>query len=73
MQKKHIILIISIVLGAIGGYAYYYFYSCDHGCPLTSQWHVTTAYGALIGLTFGFPTKKKKKKEAQSPINDDKN
>jgi hypothetical protein len=71
MKKSYIILIISVVLGAIGGYAYYHFYSCENGCPLTSQWHVTVAYGALIGLTLGFPNKRKKVKKDDQQGNTD--
>lgn len=39
-----------IVLGALGGYAYYYFIGCASGsCPISSNPWVSTAYGMLIG------------------------
>ena len=39
-----------IVLGALGGYAYYYFIGCVSGtCPITSNPWSSTAYGAFIG------------------------
>ncbi|MDP2885002.1 MAG: DUF6132 family protein [Ignavibacteria bacterium] len=44
------------VLGALGGFAYYYFIGCSTGtCPISSNPWTSTAYGALIGavLTFG--------------------
>ncbi len=42
--------IASIALGAIGGYAYYYFIGCVSGtCPITSNPWSSTAYGAVLG------------------------
>ena len=39
-----------IVLGALGGYAYYYFIGCASGsCPISSNPWISTAYGMLIG------------------------
>ncbi len=53
-------LTISTVIGALIGYAYYYFIGCTTGsCPLTSNWHYTTLYGAAFGFAFGLPSKKK--------------
>jgi hypothetical protein len=40
------------VIGALGGYAYYYFVGCSSGtCPITSDPWISTAYGAGMGLT----------------------
>jgi hypothetical protein len=40
-----------IILGAIGGYAYYHFIGCVSGaCPITSNPWISTAYGALLGF-----------------------
>ena len=44
------------VLGALGGFAYYYFIGCSSGtCPISSNPWASTAYGTLIGavLTIG--------------------
>lgn len=42
---------IPILLGAAGGFAYYYFIGCTGGaCPITSNPWVSTAYGGLIGF-----------------------
>ena len=46
-------------IGALLGYAYYYFVGCTNGCPLSSNWYITTGYGLLMGLTMAFPGKKK--------------
>ncbi len=42
--------ILPVMLGAIGGYAYYYFIGCVSGaCPITSNPYISTIYGAIIG------------------------
>lgn len=42
--------IIGIVLGAIGGYLYYYFVGCSSGtCALKSNPYIMIAYGILFG------------------------
>lgn len=42
--------LIGIAIGAIGGYAYYYFVGCASGtCAITSNPYNSTAYGALMG------------------------
>jgi hypothetical protein len=39
------------LLGALGGYAYYYFIGCNSGaCPISSNPWISTAYGAGIGI-----------------------
>lgn len=54
-------VILSMIAGALLGYAYYYFIGCNSGtCPITSNWHISTLYGAGMGLIASFPTKKKK-------------
>lgn len=56
--------ILPVIAGAALGFAYYYFIGCYSGtCPITSNPYISTAYGALIGLIFIFPTKKKAKNE----------
>lgn len=40
-----------IAIGALGGFAYYYFIGCTGGsCPITGNPWTSTAYGALIGF-----------------------
>ena len=57
-NKKNIIkLIIAVLIGSVGGYAYYHFIGCQGGCPLTSTWYISTFYGAIFGFLLGFPSK----------------
>ena len=48
--KSNILTIIGIIIGAIGGYLYWYNIGCDSGtCAITSKPINSTAYGALMG------------------------
>jgi DMSO/TMAO reductase YedYZ heme-binding membrane subunit len=52
-------LVIGAVLGAVGGYAYYYFIGCQSGsCPLTSDPVKMTLYGIFFGIVLLYRTKK---------------
>ena len=55
------LLIVGIILGAIGGYLYWQQIGCSSGtCAITSKWHNSTAYGALMGgLLFSMFKKEK--------------
>ena len=47
---KYKLTLIGIVLGAIGGYIYYYFIGCASGsCAITSKPLNSILYGALLG------------------------
>ncbi|HHT23534.1 MAG TPA: hypothetical protein GXZ87_09555 [Bacteroidales bacterium] len=47
---KNILGLIGVVVGAIGGYAYYYYIGCASGtCPLKSNPYITVFMGAVIG------------------------
>jgi hypothetical protein len=62
-MNKYMKMIGFVLIGAIGGYAYYYFIGCNGGtCPITSNWYVTTLYGSMMGLVLGFPTIRKNQK-----------
>jgi len=51
MQKTILTLMAGGSLGAVAGYAYYYFIGCHSGtCPITSKPLNSTVYGALMGL-----------------------
>ena len=64
MNKKAIIITgIGIVVGAIAGYAYYFFIGCASGtCAITSKPLNSSLYGALKGgLLFNMFIKSPKK------------
>lgn len=63
LQKYYKVIIGSIV-GGIGGFAYYYYVGCYNGnCPISSNWHISTLYGVLMGFIAFFPVKSKKDKQ----------
>jgi hypothetical protein len=48
IQNK--LIIIGVIVGAIGGFAYYHFVGCSSGtCPITSKPLNSTLYGAMMG------------------------
>jgi len=48
------------LLGASGGYAYYYFVGCASGtCPISSNPYISTLYGAGMGLILTVGERKK--------------
>jgi hypothetical protein len=55
------LLLIGIALGAVAGFMYWKLVGCHSGsCMITSQWHNSTAYGALMGgLLFSIFKKEK--------------
>lgn len=61
------ILPMAAVLGAVGGYCYYRFVGCASGtCPITSNPHISTLYGGIIGFLLGtviVPDKQESKEE----------
>ena len=50
---KNKLVIIGVVLGAIGGFAYWYFVGCASGtCMITSKPLNSSVYGAVMGDLF---------------------
>jgi hypothetical protein len=63
MSKKSIIITsIGVLVGAVGGYAYYHYVGCASGtCAITSKPLNSTLYGAVLGgLLFNMFVKEKK-------------
>lgn len=61
LVKKYKWILLGLVLGALGGYGYYYFIGCSSGtCAITSRPLNSTLYGALIGFVLTLNTKTKK-------------
>jgi uncharacterized membrane protein YeaQ/YmgE (transglycosylase-associated protein family) len=55
-----------IILGAIAGFVYWKMIGCESGtCMITSKWHNSTVYGALMGSLL-FSIFKKEKNESHS-------
>lgn len=64
--KKNILGLIGLVVGAIGGYAYYYYIGCASGtCPLTSNPYISVIFGAVFGYLLLDLFKKKEKSDEQ--------
>jgi phage shock protein E len=48
--RKHLILVIGILLGGLGGYLYYHFIGCASGtCAITSKPLNSSIYGMVLG------------------------
>ena len=56
------LLLTGIVVGGFAGYLYWQQIGCSNGtCMITSKWHNSTAYGAVMGgLLFSIFKKEKK-------------
>ena len=63
LLKKHLLKIIGLLAGGIGGFLYYHFVGCASGtCPITSNPYISVIYGALMGyLLFDMFRKKEPK------------
>ena len=65
-------IILGVLLGAIAGFIYWKQIGCTSGtCLITSKWHNSTAYGAVMGgLLFSMfrksPLEDAKKKEKEN-------
>jgi len=52
--KKHLLVIVLTVAGALAGFAYWKFIGCLSGsCPIKSRWYLMILYGALVGYLVG--------------------
>lgn len=54
MERRLLWIVVAVLLGAAGGYAWWYWYGCTNGCLITSVWWRSSLYGAVMGyLTLG--------------------
>jgi hypothetical protein len=59
---KYRLALIGLLIGGIGGYAYYYFVGCASGtCAITSKPLNSTLYGMLLGVLLFTSFKKEEK------------
>ena len=48
--NKYKLTLTGIIIGAIGGYLYYYFIGCaGNVCPISSNPYISTVYGGIVG------------------------
>jgi predicted membrane metal-binding protein len=66
--KTHLLKIIGIPVGMLGGYLYYFYIGCSSGtCPITSNPYISVIYGGLMGyLIFDLFKKKESKTNEQN-------
>jgi hypothetical protein len=55
--------ILPVILGALGGYAYYSFVGCNGGCAIAGNPIISTLYGAAMGFLLAIPSKKKSEQQ----------
>lgn len=54
--------LVGVLVGAMAGFAYWYFIGCNSGtCPIQANWHTSTMYGGLIGFVLPNGPKKEEK------------
>lgn len=64
MIKRYWLYIVGALLGAVGGFSYWYLVGCQSGtCPITSSPYVSTIYGAIFGSLLLSMFKKKETNE----------
>jgi hypothetical protein len=52
--KKHLLVIVFSLAGAVGGFLYWKFVGCTSGtCMIKSVWYWSTLYGLLFGYVTG--------------------
>lgn len=62
--------ILPVAIGGMLGFAYYYFVGCRTGsCPISGNPYISTIYGAVIGLIWGFQGRKKAEPKNDEPDN----
>ncbi|HOM62591.1 MAG TPA: DUF6132 family protein [Dysgonamonadaceae bacterium] len=72
MLKKYRLTVIGFLVGAVGGYLYYYFVGCSTGtCPITSNPWRMTLYGSLLGMLL-FDMFRKEPQKSKDDINSNK-
>ena len=69
--SRHWLKVVGVLLGSIGGFAYFYFVGCKSGtCPISSNPYISIVYGAVLGYLF-FDMFKVKSKNTNANDQDD--
>ena len=64
MKNRVLKLALFATIGALAGFAYYYYIGCYNGsCLISSNPYISTVYGLSAGLLLGWDTRKKKKND----------
>ena len=68
MKRFSILVAIFGGVGALLGFAYYYYIGCYSGsCPIGSNPYISTIYGGVMGIALGWAVKNdSEKKKAES-------
>ncbi len=65
-MKKYYKHILFTVIGATGGFLYYYYIGCASGhCPITGNPYISTVYGGVLGFLFAMSPNKKNQKNVE--------
>jgi H+/Cl- antiporter ClcA len=52
--RKHVIIVIGTIAGALGGFLYWKFIGCQSGtCPIKSVWYLSALWGLVMGYLVG--------------------
>lgn len=63
--------VLGVAAGAIGGYLYWYYIGCTSGtCPIQSNWHTSSLFGALMGYLVSNIRRESPGKEEESSKTD---
>jgi hypothetical protein len=66
LNRNTLLAISGIIIGAAGGFMYYYFIGCRTGtCPITSSPWISTLWGAAVGYLLFDMFRKKKNQETR--------
>ena len=61
-RKEMIIQFAKVIAGGLISLFYYKFIGCNQGCSITGSPLNSMVYGAMLGLVWGWPTKKNRRK-----------
>jgi hypothetical protein len=52
--KRNRTVLVFTLAGIAAGFLYWHFIGCSSGsCPVTSEWHMSTAFGGIFGYLLG--------------------